>query len=439
MKYFSMIEPNLYFKQEDLAKLLIIPHKKEINNKITLHNFKIPENKNSPSLSRNCIIRITENLTDSEKEKEETTLYKFKAFKGEKGLYIEGSHGEQIVDLIKETYKYDKNVWQELFQEYSNKCLDSKEVFTLENCLYEQTNAIFNFLEDENIKIKKIELNLNELANLNDDEADDLIQNIPFKKNKKIKEYHYFTPYLFENFYILTNSSSGKTYVCKKEENKTSWYEISSYEENNYCDVINEFLYDSHQLAQEHINNINDSKLIVEFTENKITKATAKIETLNLIQNYIFKELLQNKKFKYQFPNLSFEELLKNYVLQNEYYGIEERAIIPLLTKLTTNKNQNISYIDFSLINNSNNKKTIKHETITQTRIDEVNKELDNLTKLKDLPVEFQKQINTYLNKLIKRDNTDLTYEFAQKIKSKFYFEPQNSITKNNKTKPIKI
>lgn len=417
-----------YFSPEEKQLFLKIPHKIINKEKIDVIDFNVPENGKYPLLRNVTLINVKENLTDKELSQRDYSnlLYNTSNFDGEVGLFVQANHGSYVLDLIKELYQHDKDNARILFEEYLTEAVTCKDIIKISDMFVKQVQQMQDYLVKENIIVENLHLNYSELskhfASLDEDTAYDELLNLQKKYGEPPDFPAYndldYTPMILEGDYCIFDSSGARLYIVKKSEDSQKIYMINRDRRDLNIDInewLSDFVYEHNQVYILLKDTLQDSDLIAEIKDGKLIKASVEMKNMNLIQSFIVRELLESGKIIDNIPNLSFKELLENYTRQKEFYGIEERAIVPLLNNLILSDNK-VTYTDFSLMPKD---KIIQHENISDHTIetllgkDKKGKKLSyiytksDFSKLKKLSSEFKTQIKEYLNELSERDNSD--------------------------------
>lgn len=418
-EYFSTKEKNLFLK---------IPHKIISHGKIDVIDFDVPQN-GKYSLLRNVkMVKVKEELTQEELYTRglSSLLYKTNNFKGEIGLFIQGDQGYIIPDLLEELYKHDKKSANIMLEEYFTNSIQCKDIINISDMFVRQVQQMKDYLKKENIIVYKSDLDYIELSNkfdkLDEDEAYSEILKLR-EHSKSCEDFPAYndldyTPMILDGDYCIYDSSGARLFIVKEDSESQKIYMISR-DRRDITTHLNEWLHDficenyQHHIALK--NTLVESDFIAEIKNGKLIKSSIKMQTMNLLQSFIVNELIQEGKIIDSVLDLSFKELLENYTRQNEFYGIEERCILPLLDKLIIINNK-VTYTNFSLMPNT---KEIKHENILDSSVENfLDKDKNSqhlsylynkldLTNLSNLSNDYKNQIKIYLNELLERDSSE--------------------------------
>jgi hypothetical protein len=305
------------------------------------------------------------------------------------------------------------NRYQALF----NTSLEAKST---SNKIITETNLMMDYLRKNNIQVEDLNIDvtyLNQFANDRNKLESELNKiNAKFPKPISIESYNDcdYSPFLFENTYVIEDVSASKMLICKKDMDKTYWYKVERGTNMEMDDWISETMYTHHQLPKFALEALNEFSLIAEFHGNELVKSTIGIYYLNLLQGYIVEELVREDKIKPNLPDLSFEELVKHYAFQKEIYHIEERSIVELLTDMKVIEGK-ITYDGFGLVDPDLINKVVRYESISEHHF----RDIDSIPKLDYLEQHHKDSINKYLAELLDRDNTENTSNFIGKIQGK--------------------
>lgn len=433
-----------YFTQKEKQLFLQIPHKKETQGKIEIIDFNVPENGEYPLLSRVKFVQVNENLNENDFNElsYRIALRNTSCYMPDNniGLYISSNHGAEILYLMQELYEYDQKSAKALLNEYYKNALLSSEIVSMNERFVRQVSIMREYLQKSGTVVEDYKIDYAAYLQLDEEEREKEVKKL-YKKHGKRKDFESFndldnTPVIVAGEYQIYDSSSATLFVVKEEGNTQTIYEVSA--DRNITlfdeleDRLNDFAFEHHQRDLLLSRTITDKDLIAEITDGVLTKATVGLTHMDLIQSDIVNDLTEQGKIKNESVEISFEDLLNNYTLQNEYYHIEERALLKLLNDLEIIDN-NMTYKDYSKMNLT---RKVKHETISEHTIKELipescgNEVIDgrrflnmgsdiSIEHLIDLPNKYKMQINNYLDKLLERDNGDNAKKLVSLIKEK--------------------
>lgn len=430
----TTIHANDIFTDAEKKLFLKIPHKVEKINSINKITFDVSENVNN-NLNHTYIVELTENLSKEQMNDEEifSLLYQTNC-KGKKGLYIESYHGSVVIDLIKELYKFDPENAEVLLKEYFELTLQCEDISNIADSFVKQTSLMQQYLKEANIIVDDYKIDYSIYNGKNDDEMEEAVKKLEKKYDVDVfsnfPSYNDldYTPMILDGDYCIHDSSSSKLFVIKEFEKSKKLYEIDIYSANvmqKTSEWLHDFMYEHKQYYIAVKNTFSEKDLIGEIVDGVLVKASIDLTTINLLQSYIVKELVKEGKIREETKDLSFKELLENYTMQNELWNIEERAIIPLLSKLSIVNNM-ISYEDYSYIKD---RSKIKHEEITDSTLEDLlgitktGKPLDYIRKNYDftnmckMPEKYKEQLCEYLEQLEVTYPKENTVIFTSKIK----------------------
>lgn len=428
-----------YFSPEEKQLFLKIPHKIETQGKINIIDFNVPENGKYPILRNIKMIDVKESLTDEELSKRQysSLLYKTNNFDGEVGLFIQADHGSYALSLLKELFKHDKESAIPLLNDYFSESIHCKDIINITDIFVRQVQQMKEYLVQENIIVKNFHLDYAGLSSMFEKLDEDEGYEELLKLQKKYGEGDRFpayndldyTPMILAGDYCMYDSSGARLYIVKESGDTKKIYMINRDRRELNVKInewLSDFLYDHNQSYILLKDTLIDSDLIAEIKNGQLVKSSIEMQTMNLLQSFIVSELVEQGKITENIPDLSFKELLENYTRQNEFYGLEERSLLPLLNSLIIDKNK-VSYTDFSLMPNT---KEIKHEPISNHTIetllgkDKEGKKLSyiyektDFSKLGQLPQDYKNQIQEYLSELLDRDLTENTQILVDTISS---------------------
>lgn len=425
MKSMMYTKPSSFFTPQEIQQFLKIDHDKTVIGDIVVYDFKSDgfKSKYSNPLLHVKLVEVTKPV-DMFDDKYMQYLYE-SGYRKEPGLFIASPHAENIVKLINRLADFDKPAAQKMLERYQNEFTQSKEAAEYGSKVFKDTNLMMEYLDKANLKVKDLNIDIDALNKLGDNEdtlekeLNKITKNFP--KSIKIPGYNDldYYPFLFENLYLIEDVSSDRMLVCKKEGNKTSWHQVARHSDIEINDWISETLYDHHQLVKLQLGNLNEFNLIAEYEGDKLTKATIGIHYLNLLQGFIVGELVKKDKIKYDVPDLSFEDLVKNYAFQKEMWQIEERAITDLLQEIKIVDGK-MTYDDFSEIAPDPIKKCIKHEELGEHHFRDLEDSDVDFSGLKKLDQRHRDSINEYLGKLLEKDNSEFANKLVDLIQNKF-------------------
>jgi len=422
MKSMMYTKPGQFFTQQDIQSFLKINHNKTEVGEITVYDFKTQEYEKNPY--RNPLYHV--NLFEIPKGTEidpydrryRDYIHFADYYKGS-GFFINSQQTDHIMDLIQTLVKVDQDSAKQMLDRYHQEFNESKEAKSLSNKIVTETNLMMQYLRKNKICAEDLNINVEELNQFANDkkELEKALNNLTKDLPEPIDVEGYndldYYPYLFEDTYIIEDVSADRMLICKKELNKTSWYQVERWPDFilGIDGWISDTLYEHHQLSKYHFDKLDDFNLIAEFDGNKLVKSTIGIYYLNLLQGYIMEKLVKENKIKPNLPDLTFEELVKHYAFQKEVWNIEERSIVPLLKELMVIDGK-ITYEGFGLVDPSLIANSLKSEAINEHHF----RDIENISGLHDLEQKHKNSINAYLNKLLESDNTDETKKLISMI-----------------------
>lgn len=424
----EFMHPDEMFDQETKKLFLKIPHMiKLIHPKIKVFDFDVPD-KYSP-IFRNKMVQILSPLDEKESRDADLRKHLFATqYSGDNGFFITSSHGSSIQNFIKELYKYDfesaKNLMNS-YQQFSNDCTD---IVNIKEKVVRQYYQLKKYLTDEKIEVADLGINFVEYSQKEESEQEALLNEL----YKKYGEgYHFtayndldYTPFMNNGDLYIYDSSGARLYVVKNENETQKIYLIKNNSDVNIeiSDWFNDFTYDHKQEYLLMAKQLTEANLIGEIKDNKLIKSSYELTVFDLIQSFIVETLYEENKIENAVPQLTFEELLENYTIQNEMYLIKERAFVDMFRDLKIIGGV-LSYSDFNLMEKNENI-IIKNKEITYRSIDELEEifERKETLKINELSNEYKKQINDYLEKLKQTYNTDATAKFVEYIKNKLEY-----------------
>lgn len=421
MKSMMYQKPGAFFTQADIRKLLQINHNKKEVGDIVVYDFQTDDYKDNPYQNPLYHVNFFETKSDIEPYDDRTVQYTLHSdyIKGV-GLFINSQHTDHIVDLIGELAKVDKVSALEMITRYQASFNESAEAKSTSNKIITETNLMMDYLRKNNIQVEDLNIDIDYLNQFVGEQSklESELNKLNAKLPKPIRIEGYndsdYYPFLFENIYVIEDVSASKMLICKKEGDKTYWHKVERGTNMEMDDWISDTMYDHNQLAKFALEDLNEFNLIAEFHGTKLVKSTIGIYYLNLLQGYIVEELVKENKIKPNLPDFSFEELVKHYAFQKEYYHIEERAIVALLEDIRVIDGK-ITYDGFGLVDPDLMNKVIRHETISEHHF----RDIEKIPSLDFLEAHHKESINEYLAELLERNNSENTSEFINKIQEK--------------------
>lgn len=429
-----------YFTQEEKKLFLAIPHRVENHGKVIEYCFDVPENGEYPVLRRVPLLEVLEPISNGERDKYIKLLHRTNHWfnDGQKGLFIQSQFGGQVFDLMKELYAHDRVNGEKLLEEYYTLSVNSDNLTKIESSFVEQVEQMQNYLKKAKIIFTDYKIEYSKYNDLDDKQMEGELKALRKQYGKGLKVEGYndldYYPMIIDGHYCIHDVSSQTFFFVKDNGTNKKIYGLSV--DRAQLDYINEWLsdfaYDHKQYFVELMKTATPADLIGEIENGKLIKGTHDLLTMDLFQSYIVQELEKKGKIKSLQSDMNFEQLLANYTKQNEVYHIEERSLLPLLLRLEIVDGK-LTYEDFRQV-----KKNIKleHESIGEHNIKDLiynisgpdqtpdqhgmralwikDGEISNLAKL---PEKYKEQINTYLDNLLERDNTEQSQQFVSMLK----------------------
>lgn len=431
-----------YFTPQEKQLFLAIPHKVESLDKIDYISFDVPENGKYPVLSRVHIAHVKEIINDEESSKYRKMLH-YTSFYNEDdatGYFINSNQGSHVLYLMQELYRHDKVNGEKLLSEYYELAVHTEDITSIEERFVRQEDGMQAYLQKKKLVVQDYGINTSVYDDKDDEQMEQELKSLrtQYSKIKNFPAYNDldYIPMMLGNDYAVYDSASAIMYLVVNDNNSKKIYMIDRDRGSNKLEMndwLQDFMYDHRQIYIHLKNSATPANLIGEIKDGKLVKASCELLNMDRVQSYIYSELLDAGKIVEKNPDMSFQDLLQNYAKQKQFYHVEERSILPLLSTLKV-VDDKLTYDDFSFVKS---KTQIIHEEIGEHTLKDLKfykNGPDNtpdasgmrqlwitdieLKHLVNLPQKYKEQINEYLDELLERDNTPCSQEVVAMIKA---------------------
>lgn len=393
MKPINFLQINEYINSKNNNWIYEMPHEiKEDNESYTLIDIPIGEYKRKVEI---LIIKENVNIEDFQKNNKDM-YYLFEVYMNKDNqLYFKNKSLSMLNELMREYKKININKYEEISNDYSQWIIENSEECILQkNAIAAMTENLYKTLIKNNKVIKPYNIDLTK--QYEESELDVISQDI-YDYSKKIKLNSYndcdVTPFIINDKLVYRDSASSRTFVCDyQDKNNLIWYAEDESLETNIPEDLIDLYYDANQNYDNITNNLNKHHKVLEYKNGEIIFANNDIYYIKLTLYMVKEEMIFNNEIDMP-KEMSFERLLYNHTLHNDYYKIEQRSFIELLSELYIEKNQ-LTYKYFEDIDDGFEDKINQEKKLIKLNFDTI-KLSDNFK-----PHHYE-QISQYLNKLI--------------------------------------